>query len=97
LYSIDYQWPEFTFSQRKLTKLAGYDILADNRAFLSLRCPAYNPKIKMKKLTIFPFLLWTILFLPGCNTDGINDKTKRNLHWAWWIEPSGATIWLSDH
>jgi len=40
------------------------------------------------------------MFLVGCSQNDINDKSKRNQYWAWWIDAkTGKAQWipLSDH
>jgi antitoxin component YwqK of YwqJK toxin-antitoxin module len=40
-------------------------------------------------------ILFCIYFLFGCNPNDINDKRKRNEHWAWWKDAkTGKEKWL---
>ena len=47
----------------------------------------------------FGTLLLTLFFLAGCGSDDINDSSKRNDHWGWWVDSTGKGKWipLSNH
>ena len=44
----------------------------------------------MKWLSFF-LLFILLLFEYGCTSENINDNSKRNTHWAWWIDATSHT------
>lgn len=48
----------------------------------------------MSLIKYFPFLLF-IVFVYGCGNKGINDESKRNENWIWWVDKTtGIGTWV---
>src|SRR5436309_2751765 len=46
------------------------------------------------KITLLISIAFSIFFI-SCNRNDINDKSKRNQYWAWWIDAkTGKAGWI---